>query len=96
MNMIVGNTLFKNRTSHLVKKIYLKDIKFFPEHEPLVCDFKIRKVKETRRKIWELHEDTVKSDFKLYISEYRPSSQKDASVEGYWNVSKGALLMLYT
>ena len=34
-------------------------------------------------KIWELHEDSVKSDFRQYINNYRPSSQK-----GYWNVLK--------
>ena len=55
----------------------------------MVCDSKIRKVKGTKRKfvpigkIWELHEDSVKSDFRHYINNYRPSSQK-----GYWNVLK--------
>ena len=35
-----------------------------------------------RSKIWELLEDSVKSDFRSYISVYRVSSEKDASVEG--------------
>ena len=48
--------------------------------------------KKTRRKIWKLHEDSVKSDFRSYINQYRASSQKDASVEHYWNVLKGALV----
>ena len=57
-------------------------------HKPLVCDFKIRKVKDTRRKsaprrkIWKVHEDNVKSDCRSYIKQYIASSQKHASVEG--------------
>ena len=44
-------------------------------HKPLVCDFKIRKVKDTRRKsaprrkIWKAHEDNVKSDCRSYIKQ---------------------------
>ena len=30
----------------------------------------------------------------LYINRYRASSQKDAFVEDYWNVLKGALLQV--
>ena len=66
------------------------------KHQSLVCDFKI-KVKDIRRKfsfrrkIQKLHEDSAKSDFRSYISKYRASSQKDASVEGYWNALKGDL-----
>ena len=65
----------------------------------LVCDIKIRKVKDTRRKflprrkIWKLHEDSVKSDFRSYINKYRASSPKDASVEAKWNALKRALLV---
>lgn len=50
------------------------------QDKPLTCDFKIRKVKSTRkkflssRKIWKLHEDNVRS------------------VEGYWSALKGVLL----
>lgn len=64
----------------------------------MVCDFKITKVKDTRRKflhmrkIWKLHEDIIKNDFRPYINKYRASSQKDASVKGYWEVLKGASL----
>ena len=32
------------------------------------------------------------SDFRLHINKYRASIQKDAFVEGFWNVLKGALL----
>ena len=53
---------------------FLNDIKVSPsekcitQYKPLLCDFKIRKIKNTikfvpRKKIWKLHEDNVKSDF---------------------------------
>ena len=64
------------------------------QHKPLLCGFKISKIKDSRRKflprrkIWKLHEDRVKSDFRSYINQYRVRSQKDASVEGYRNVLK--------
>ena len=79
----------------------LKDRKVLPieesitQHKPFVCDFKIREVKDTRRKIvprgkiWKLHEDSLMRDLKSYINRYRASNQKDASVEGYWEVLKG-------
>ena len=57
------------------------------QHKPLVCDFKLRKVEDTRRKFvprkksWKLDEDNTKSDIRSYIK-YIASSQKDASVEG--------------
>ena len=35
---------------------------------------------------------TVKHVFRSYINNHRAVSQKDASVEGYWNNLKGALL----
>ena len=65
---------------------FLKDMKVLPSEEcitqykPLVCDFKKRKVKDTRnksatsRKIWKLHEKSVKNDFGSYINKYRASS----------------------
>ena len=34
----------------------------------MVYDFKIRKVKDTRRKIWELHENSIRNDFRSYIN----------------------------
>ena len=42
---------------------------YITQHMSVICDFKIRKVKDIRRKfvprrkIWKLHEDSVKSDF---------------------------------
>ena len=81
----------------------MKNIKISPrkecitQHKILVCDFKIRKVKDSkrrfvfRRKIWKLHEDNVHSDFKSYIIKYIASSQKDASDEDYWSILKGVL-----
>ena len=73
---------------------FLKDIKLLPseefitQHKPLVCDFKLWKVKDTRknfvsrRKLWKLHEESANSDFRAYPNKCRASSQKDASVEG--------------
>ena len=64
----------------------------------MVRDFKINKVKDTRRKfvprrkIWNIHEDRVKRDFRSYISKYRASSQKDNSAEGNWGVLKVAFI----
>ena len=84
------------------QKKLLEDIKILPsedyitKHKPLVCDFKIKKVKHTWRKFW-THEKrgnymktSVKSD--LQSKQYGASSQKIASVESYWKVLKGALL----
>ena len=65
----------------------------------MVRDCQIRKIKDTRRKfvptrkIWKLHEDSIKSDFKSYSNKYRASNQKEAFVDVYWsfkNVLKGA------
>ena len=69
---------------------------YITQHKPLVCSFKIRKIKNRRnfepsRKIWKLHEDSVKGNFSSYVKKYGASSQKVASVEGYWNVLKEAL-----
>ena len=61
------------------------------QHKPLVFYFKIRE-KRHQEKICKLHEDSAKSDIRLYINWYRASSQKDTSVEGYWNVLTGALI----
>ena len=61
-------------------------------------DFEKIKVKDTRRefvpgrKVWKLHEDSVKSDFSSFINKYRESNQKYVSIEGYRNFVKGVLL----
>ena len=71
----------------------LKDKKVLPSDDylsqpkPLVCEFKIRKVKDPRRKfvprrmIWKLHIGSLKNNFRSNMNRYRASSQKDASVE---------------
>ena len=54
------------------KEVCKRYVKVLPSEEckPLLCDFKTRKVKDTmikfvpRRKIWKLHEENVKSDFR--------------------------------
>ena len=33
----------------------------------LICNFKIRKVKDTRGKIWNLHEDSIRNDVRSCI-----------------------------
>ena len=49
---------------------------YVTQNKPPVCDFKIRKVKDTRRKftpgrkIWKLFEDKVKTDFSSYNDNY--------------------------
>ena len=43
------------------------------------------------KKRWKIHEDCVKIDFTSY-NIHRASNQKDASVEGFWNTLKKALL----
>ena len=65
-------------------------MKSITQHKTLIYEFKIRKVKSTRRKIWKLHEDSLKSNFSSCINQYRATSQKDTSVEDYWNVLKEA------
>ena len=74
---------------------FSKDVKVIPSKEcitqdkALVCIFMIREVKDTKRKfvhrrnIWQLHENSVKSDLRSYINKYRAGIQKDASVKGY-------------
>ena len=68
------------------------------QHKPFVCDFIIRKVKDTIRKIFpyinyiKLQKDNLKSDSKSYINKYGDNSQEGGFVEGYWNILKGALL----
>ena len=74
---------------------FLKDVKFLPseksitQQKSLVCDFKVRKVKDTRRsvvprrKICKLYKDNVNSDSRSYINNCSTNSKKDASVEGY-------------
>ena len=119
MNILVGNTLFKNRTSHLVtfesgpsktqvdfylarrnQNRFFKDLKVLPhescitQHKLFVCDFNITGERKfvTRKKIWKLYKGSLKNDFRLYINKYSTSNQKDAFVEGCWNVLNEALL----
>ena len=73
---------------------FLKDLEVvlskecITQNKPLACDFKIRKVKDTRRKfeprkkIGKLHEYSVNRDLRSYINQYRASSQ-DNSVYSY-------------
>ena len=75
MNIVVGNTLFRNSSKTQVdywllrrhQRKFSKDIKVLPseecitQHKSFLCDFKTRKVKDTRikfvprRKIWKLY-----------------------------------------
>ena len=68
--------------------MFLKDIQFLPieecitQHNPLLCNFNIRKVPDNRgnvapgRKTWQLHVDNAKSGFSSYIKKCRESNQK--------------------
>ena len=64
----------------------------------MLSEFKISKVKDTRRKfaprkkIQKLNENIVKNDLKSLINKYIAISQIDASVECHWNILKGFLL----
>ena len=49
-------------------------------------------MKDLTRKIGKSHVEDLKKNFRSYISMYRASSQKNASVELYQNVLKGVLL----
>ena len=51
----------------------------------------IRRKFVPRKKMWKLHEDSEKSDFRSNVKKYRASSQKDAFDESYWKVLKEAL-----
>ena len=83
----------RRKQTKLVKLIkILTSEECITQHKTLIYEFNIRKVKGTRRKIWKLHEDSLKSNFSSYINQYRATSQKDTSVEDYWNVLKVALL----
>ena len=69
--------LFFLRRNH--KKFFeryknLPNEKYITQQKALLWDFKIQKLKDTtrkfisRRKIWKLHEGSLKKDFKLHIS----------------------------
>ena len=64
---------------------------------PLLCDFKLIKVKETRRKflskinICKQHEDSVNNNSSSYVSK-SIEWLENAFVEGYWNILKEALV----
>ena len=51
------------------------------QHTPLLRDFRIRTLKDKRRrflpqrKIWKLHKDSLKSDFSSYINSCKVISQ---------------------
>ena len=85
---------WRNLPPHPLTAIWKTLEEYITQHKPLVCSFKIRKMKNIRRnfepsrKIWKLHEDSVKGNFSSYVNKYGASSQKVASVEGYWNVLK--------
>lgn len=60
----------------------------------MVCDLKIKNVKDSRRKtmprikICKLYEDSVIIDFSTYVSKYKDNIQEDISVEGSREVLK--------
>ena len=45
-----------------------------------------------RRKIWKLYESSVKSDFSLYVKDFREGHNTTPYVEGYWKVLKESLI----
>ena len=53
------------------------------QHKPFVPDFKIRKMKDTMRKIatwkmtWKLHQSSVTIDFNSYLKDLKESSETD-------------------
>ncbi|KAK3856635.1 hypothetical protein Pcinc_037055 [Petrolisthes cinctipes] len=124
MDMLVANTVFKKRESHLVTyesgtaktqvdyllvrkkdRKLLSDVKVIPseeivtQHKPVVCDFKVKKVCQVkrkfipRRKIWRLNEEQVKREFKDQVDELLGTNPRSASgsVEEQW---KKLLLLL--
>lgn len=60
----------------------------------MVCDLKIKNVKDSRRKtmprikICKLYEDSVIIDFSTYVNKYKDNIQEDISVEGSREVLK--------
>lgn len=73
----------------------VKDIKVLPREEcitqrkPLVCDFKIRNVSDTKRKLVRQYKKRFKVIHQLVQSKY---TKRCFCVAGYWIVLKGALL----
>ncbi|KAK3893367.1 hypothetical protein Pcinc_002801 [Petrolisthes cinctipes] len=125
MDMLVANTVFKKRESHLVTyesgtaktqvdyllvrkkdRKLLSDVKVIPseeivtQHKPVVCDFKVKKVCQVkrkfipRRKIWRLNEEQVKREFKDQVDELLGTNPRTASgsVEEQWKKLKDTLL----
>ncbi|KAK3896219.1 hypothetical protein Pcinc_000141 [Petrolisthes cinctipes] len=125
MDMLVANTVFKKRESHLVTyesgtaktrvdyllvrkkdRKLLSDVKVIPseeivtQHKPVVCDFKVKKVCQVkrkfipRRKIWRLNEEQVKREFKDQVDELLGTNPRSASgsVEEQWKKLKDTLL----
>ena len=68
------------------------------QHKPLVYDFKIRKVKDTRRnvvsrrKIWKY---SVKSDFSSYIKKHRNYSSKRCFCRRFLELSEKRFVVCY-
>lgn len=60
----------------------------------MVCDLKIKDVKDSRRKtmprikICKLYEDSVIIDFSAYVNKYKDNIQEDISIEGSREVLK--------
>ena len=73
-------------------KIKMSSLEYITQHKSSVCDFKARKVKVTRKKIWKLYENSIKSDCSSYMHKYKASSQKDASAESSLDFLKVVLL----
>ena len=125
MDMLVANTVFKKRESHLVTyesgtsktqvdyllvrkrdRKLLSDVKVIPseeivtQHKPVVCDFKVKKVHEVkrkfipRRKIWRLNEEQVNREFRDQVNELLGTNPRSTSgsVEEQWKKLKDALL----
>ena len=87
LELIYGVWVIKNSVDYcLVRRSqlkFLKDMKVLlseeciTQHKLLVCDLKVRKVKDTRRNfvpkrmIGKLYEDSIKSNFSSYTNNYR-------------------------
>ena len=84
----------------------LSDVKVIPseeivtQHKPVVCDFKVKKVHEVkrkfipRRKIWRLNEEQVNCEFRDQVNELVGINPRltSGSVEEQWKKLKDTLL----
>ena len=70
------------------------------QHWPLICDFNIRNVKDTKRKftcksnIWKLYEGSIRSDLSFYIKEFKENVKADATVEGKGSSERSLIAMI--